>query len=200
MTRLLVLGAALLFIVGFAFLTISAVSQQGFTLLSAVSIFVLVLLGIGIVGALLQSPRDDEHLSVHDPRPESAAARDRPPSAACPQARDCRRGAGAGDRRRAGGDGARQGARLPRLGLGLDPSSRAARVHTTTTKLAPTRSPIGLPLGKPPLTLTGIGDPRQDRRARRLPQLRPAPGCCSTSTRARCCGSATPTRACGSPA
>jgi hypothetical protein len=55
--RRLVLGAALLFIAGFAFLTISAVSQQGFTLLSAVSIFVLVLLGIGIVGALLSGPR-----------------------------------------------------------------------------------------------------------------------------------------------
>jgi hypothetical protein len=57
MTRSLVLVAALLFIVGFAFLTISAVSQQGFTLLSAVSIFVLVLLGIGIAGALLNPPR-----------------------------------------------------------------------------------------------------------------------------------------------
>jgi hypothetical protein len=57
MTRRLVLGAALLFIAGFAFLTLSAVSQQGFTLLSAVSIFVLVLLGIGIVGAMLNPPR-----------------------------------------------------------------------------------------------------------------------------------------------
>ncbi len=55
--RRLVLGASLLFILGFAFLTISAVSQQGFTLLSAVSIFVLVLLGIGIVGAMLNPPR-----------------------------------------------------------------------------------------------------------------------------------------------
>ncbi|HWY19408.1 MAG TPA: hypothetical protein VNY27_11945 [Solirubrobacteraceae bacterium] len=55
--RRLVLAAALLFIAGFAFLTLSAVSQQGFTLLSAVSIFVLVLLGIGIVGAMLNPPR-----------------------------------------------------------------------------------------------------------------------------------------------
>ncbi len=55
--RRLVLGAALLFIVGFAFLTLSAISQQGFTLLSAVSIFVLVLLGVGIVGAMLNPPR-----------------------------------------------------------------------------------------------------------------------------------------------
>jgi hypothetical protein len=33
------------------------VSQQGFTLLSAVSIFVLVLLAVGIVGALLNPPK-----------------------------------------------------------------------------------------------------------------------------------------------
>jgi hypothetical protein len=57
MTRILILALALLFIVGFAFLTISAVSQQGFTLLSAVSICVLVLLAVGIVGALLNPPR-----------------------------------------------------------------------------------------------------------------------------------------------
>lgn len=57
MTRLLVLGATLVFIAGFAFLTVSAVSQQGFTLAGAISIFVLVLLVIGIVGALLNPPR-----------------------------------------------------------------------------------------------------------------------------------------------
>jgi hypothetical protein len=57
MTRLLVLGATLVFLAGFAFLTISAVSQQGVTLAGAISIFVLVLLVIGIVGALLNPPR-----------------------------------------------------------------------------------------------------------------------------------------------
>jgi len=57
MTRLLVLGATVVFVAGFAFLTLSAVSRQGFTLASAVSIFVLVLLAIGIVGALLNPPR-----------------------------------------------------------------------------------------------------------------------------------------------
>jgi hypothetical protein len=57
MTRRIVLAVALLFIAGMAFLTLSAVSQQGFTLLSAVSIFVLVLLGVGIVGAMLSPPR-----------------------------------------------------------------------------------------------------------------------------------------------
>jgi hypothetical protein len=56
-TRLLVLGVALVFIAGLAFLTLSAVSRQGFTLASAVSIFVLVLLAVGIVGALRNPPR-----------------------------------------------------------------------------------------------------------------------------------------------
>jgi len=58
MTRLLVLALALLFIAGFSFLTISTmVSQQGITLLGAVSILVLALLTVGIVGALLNPPR-----------------------------------------------------------------------------------------------------------------------------------------------
>jgi len=57
MTRLLVLAVVLVFIAGFGFLTFSALSQQGFTLASAVSIFVLALLAIGIVGALLNPPR-----------------------------------------------------------------------------------------------------------------------------------------------
>ncbi len=58
MTRLVVLGVALVFIVGFAFLTFSAIAHQGFTLASAISIFILALLGIGIVGALLTPPRN----------------------------------------------------------------------------------------------------------------------------------------------
>ena len=57
MTRLVVLGATIVFVAGFAFLTLSAVSRQGFTLASAVSVFVLVLLAIGIVGALRNPPR-----------------------------------------------------------------------------------------------------------------------------------------------
>jgi hypothetical protein len=55
--RIAVFGAALIFIAGFAFLTFSAVVEQGVTLASLLSIFVLVLLGIGIVGALLSGPR-----------------------------------------------------------------------------------------------------------------------------------------------
>jgi hypothetical protein len=56
-TRILILLVAALFIVGFAFLTLSAIAAQGFTLGSAISIFVVVLMGVGIVGALLNPPR-----------------------------------------------------------------------------------------------------------------------------------------------
>ncbi|MGO9248611.1 MAG: hypothetical protein ACLQQB_02760 [Solirubrobacteraceae bacterium] len=57
MTRLVILAVAMVFLTGFAFLTIATVSQQGVTLLGAVSIFVLVLLGVGVIGALLHPPR-----------------------------------------------------------------------------------------------------------------------------------------------
>jgi len=52
MTRLLVLVLALMFIAGFAFLTFATVVEEGFTLGSLVSVLILVLLGVGIVGAL----------------------------------------------------------------------------------------------------------------------------------------------------
>jgi hypothetical protein len=57
MRRILVLGAALVFIAGFAFLTVVAVTEQGFTVASALSILILALLAIGIVGALRNPPR-----------------------------------------------------------------------------------------------------------------------------------------------
>lgn len=57
MRRTVVLCLALIFIVGFAFLTISAVVHQGFTLASLLSVFILVLLGVGIGGALFNPPR-----------------------------------------------------------------------------------------------------------------------------------------------
>jgi hypothetical protein len=56
MSRLLVLAAALLFIAGFAFLTFAAVIEGGFTLGTVASLFILVLLGVGIVGALRNPP------------------------------------------------------------------------------------------------------------------------------------------------
>jgi hypothetical protein len=57
MSRLIVLGVALVFIAGFAFLTLSAIAKQGVTLGSLASVVVLVLLSVGIVGALRNPPR-----------------------------------------------------------------------------------------------------------------------------------------------
>jgi hypothetical protein len=56
MTRLIVLGAALIFIAGFAFLTYTAVAEQGFTPASLLSVLIVVMLSIGIVGALRNPP------------------------------------------------------------------------------------------------------------------------------------------------
>ncbi len=57
MTRLLVLGAVLVFIAGFAFLTVAAISKEGVTFATLLSVFILVLLAVGIVGALRNPPR-----------------------------------------------------------------------------------------------------------------------------------------------
>jgi hypothetical protein len=58
MIRILVLGAALVFIAGFAFLTFaSIVEQHGISVLGLLSIFIVVLLAVGIVGALRNPPR-----------------------------------------------------------------------------------------------------------------------------------------------
>jgi hypothetical protein len=57
MTRVAVLAVALAFILGFAFLTIAGIEQYGLTSEAVVSVFVLVLLTVGIVGALRNPPR-----------------------------------------------------------------------------------------------------------------------------------------------
>jgi hypothetical protein len=58
MRRVVVLAVALVFISGFAFLTVvSIIEQGGISLEGLVSIFVLALLSIGIVGALRNPPR-----------------------------------------------------------------------------------------------------------------------------------------------
>jgi hypothetical protein len=57
MTRVAVLAVALAFILGFAFLTISGIAQYGLTGEAVVSVFVLVLMTVGIVGALRNPPR-----------------------------------------------------------------------------------------------------------------------------------------------
>ncbi len=56
MTRLLALVAGVVFIGGFGFLTAAAVRQQGLTLAGLLSIFILVLLAVGIIGTL-RNPR-----------------------------------------------------------------------------------------------------------------------------------------------
>jgi hypothetical protein len=56
-TRLLVLAVALMFIATFAFLTFASVVEGGFDLASLLSVFILVLLSVGIVGALRNPPR-----------------------------------------------------------------------------------------------------------------------------------------------
>jgi hypothetical protein len=55
--RIAVLGTALVFIAGFAFLTVTEVVDQGFTAGTLVSLIVLTLLAVGIVGALRNPPR-----------------------------------------------------------------------------------------------------------------------------------------------
>jgi len=57
MTRVLVIGAALAFIAGFAFLTFVAIVEQGFTLASLLSVLVLVLLGVGTIAAVRNPPK-----------------------------------------------------------------------------------------------------------------------------------------------
>jgi hypothetical protein len=57
MRRIIVLGAVLFFIAGFAFLTVAAVIEQGFTLATLLSILILAMLAVGIVGALRNPPR-----------------------------------------------------------------------------------------------------------------------------------------------
>jgi hypothetical protein len=52
-----VLGVALVFIAGVAFLTFTAVVEHGFTLASLISVFIVLLLAVGIVGALRNPPR-----------------------------------------------------------------------------------------------------------------------------------------------
>lgn len=54
--RQIVLGLALLFIIGFGGLTYGAIAEHGVTLGSLFSIFIVILLGIGVIGALLNPP------------------------------------------------------------------------------------------------------------------------------------------------
>jgi len=57
MTRVAVLAVALAFILGFAFLTIDGIRNAGFGVEGVASVIVLLLLVVGIVGALRNPPR-----------------------------------------------------------------------------------------------------------------------------------------------
>jgi hypothetical protein len=57
MRRIVALGAALVFIAGFGFLTFRAMAEQGVTLAGLLSVFILVLLAVGIIGALRNPPQ-----------------------------------------------------------------------------------------------------------------------------------------------
>jgi hypothetical protein len=57
MNRRLVLAAAIVFIAGFGFLTYRELAEQGITALGLVSVFIVVLLAVGIIGALRNPPR-----------------------------------------------------------------------------------------------------------------------------------------------
>lgn len=57
MTRVGVLAVALAFILGFGFLTIGGIQQYGVNVQSVLSVIVLVILTVGIVGALRNPPR-----------------------------------------------------------------------------------------------------------------------------------------------
>jgi hypothetical protein len=54
-----ILAAALAFLILLVALTVSVTAEQGFSVLTAVSIVVLALLGIGVLGALLNQPPDE---------------------------------------------------------------------------------------------------------------------------------------------
>ncbi len=56
--RTLVLVLVLVFIVGFGYLTLSAIVSGGFDVLTAISLLVLALFIFGAVGALLRPPSE----------------------------------------------------------------------------------------------------------------------------------------------
>jgi hypothetical protein len=57
MTRVAVLALSLAFILGFTFLTVIGIAEHGLTAEAVLSVFVLLLLTVGVVGALRNPPR-----------------------------------------------------------------------------------------------------------------------------------------------
>jgi hypothetical protein len=58
-TRQIVTAVALVFVAAFAFLTVVTAVKHGIDILTLISLGVLVLLAVGIIGALSQGGRDD---------------------------------------------------------------------------------------------------------------------------------------------
>lgn len=58
--RKALLATTVVFLFGFAALTIHAAIDRGFTILSVLSLLIIGLLGIGILGAIWEEPPDDE--------------------------------------------------------------------------------------------------------------------------------------------
>jgi hypothetical protein len=56
MSRNVVLVLVLVFIAGFAFLTVASIIEQGLTVAAVLSFFILALVAIGVVGALRNPP------------------------------------------------------------------------------------------------------------------------------------------------
>jgi hypothetical protein len=56
MTRAVLLAIAIVFVFGFAALTVDAFVEEGVTLPGVVSVLVLALLGVGVLGALFGKP------------------------------------------------------------------------------------------------------------------------------------------------
>lgn len=57
MARVFVFGSALLFVFVLAALTVAGIEHSGFTAVAVVSIVLLVVLAVGIVGAMRHPPR-----------------------------------------------------------------------------------------------------------------------------------------------
>lgn len=57
--RTTMLAVTIVFLAGFLGLTVYAAVDRGFTILSVVSLLVLVLMAVGILGAIWQGPPDE---------------------------------------------------------------------------------------------------------------------------------------------
>jgi hypothetical protein len=57
MARFLVLLAALVFVAGFGFLTLATINEQGLSLGTVLSAFILLILAVGVIGAMRDPPR-----------------------------------------------------------------------------------------------------------------------------------------------